>query len=265
MNMRRLWIGLAVMGILVVLGSMAGAAAPGGMVEQRPTRAAPQGSLQQTITAAAGLVGAGAQATLSAIPQISTTLQSGVIQQTMTAAVGSISADMQATLRAMTLPTAIILNQGSASVTASMAITEAQINTLVNTALASVGYGGAVVDLVPAGAVITIPNVTLNAQYSGTLVLTVSITAVNGDIVVTLTTATINGRAVPAALVADMQAAVEAAVDSLIAAALAGLSYSASIGYSVDALIVTGTEMNLTITVDLSSLPTPTRRPRRSG
>jgi hypothetical protein len=51
-------------------------------------------------------------------------------------------------------------------------------------------------------------------------------------------------------------------VDSLTSTALAGLSHSASIGYSVDTLIFIDTEMSLTVTIDLGNLPALTRHSR---
>lgn len=54
-------------------------------------------------------------------------------------------------------------------------------------------------------------------------------------------------------------------MDRLILPALVGLSYSASMGYSVEAFIVVDHEMSLTVPIDLSNLSVPTCRPRRGG
>ena len=232
----------------------------------RPTRNPPaagggQGSLAATLTALpAPQV---PQSTLIFDPSNG----SSSIQATFNAVATQISGlggNLEATLQAFEMPVPVVLEGDTASFTSSITLSESQINTLLTSVLAASGYGGASVDLIPGGAVTTIPNITLNSQISGTLVFTVNIAVVDGVISLTIISASINGVTIPTSLLDDIVETVEGTLVSTIESALAAASSAQSLTYTVDSIVITDTDFTTVVTVGVSGIPTvavPTRRP----
>lgn len=175
------------------------------------------------------------------------------------------------TLAALSEFGSVVYNTSDQSVTVSVTLTEAILNTAFTQAMAAAGYPGSTIDLVNGGAVITIPNVTLSAQFKGTLVMTVSLTTVDGGVEMALVSATINGVNVPVALVEDLMDTLEATLESALTDVVAGYvgMSSVTVAYSIDTLLITDSAITATVTLYwetsvTATMERPSGRPTRS-
>lgn len=124
-------------------------------------------------------------------------------------------------------------------------VSETTLNTVIAEAFAIVGYEAAAVavDLVEGAIVIVAEDVTLNDQLSGTLVVTAAVTTVNGEIVVSITGASLNGQALPPAIIADLNAALQAAFDVLVP--------PEELDYTVEAVTITDGALMLSVSLEI--------------
>lgn len=204
-------------------------------------------------------------------------LDSNAIQATASAfasglqSIPGVTAIPSGTLAALSEFGSVAYDSANQSVTVNVTLTEAMINTAFTEAMAAVGYPGATIDLVNGGAVITIPNVTLSAQFSGTLVVTVALTVVDGGVEMGLVSASINGVNVPVALVEDLIATLETTLETALTDVVAGYvgMSSVTVGYSIDGLWISDTAITATVTLYWDTAVTvtadrPAGRPTRS-
>jgi len=135
---------------------------------------------------------------------------------------------------------------GSLTVTA--AIDEAMLNALIEEALteADTGVSSVNVDFDDAGLiVITAEDVSLSSQLSGDLTLSVELTADDGEIVATLVDASLNGKPLPPAALAELTALLEEAVN-------ATLQTPTGLENTVDDLVVTDEAILVVLSLSLS-------------
>jgi len=210
---------------------------------QRGGRPTPSGNVQPTIQAVSTQLSqnsAGAQATLQAA-------STQLIQA---------ADNVQATLSAVVQGTTIIISQDNQSATISYTFPEATINAVVNASLAAAGYPNATADLIAGGIVITVPNITYG-QWTGTLVATYAVSAQNGGLVVTVTSITIAGHSIPTSAFDTLTQSLTDALNSIIEA-----TSETAISYSLDALVITDTQMTVTMTFTYTGeLPQPDMTP----
>ncbi len=208
--------------------------------------------MQATASAIAAGAGGSAQVTLDAA---------------LTAAAGS-SAGIQATLAALSTQASGSISAGAGSVTVTYTVSEAQVNAAINTVLAAGGYPGATANLIPGGVIVTIPNFTYEG-FTGTLSVTLAVSASANHVSVSIVSVSLNGRAIPVSAVDSVVNMIESALQGAVGASLGTLAVS----YSIDALVITETEMTATVTVlyavgaqptMIPTLPAP-RPPRRGG
>ena len=122
---------------------------------------------------------------------------------------------------------------GNLNVTVSF--NEALLNDLIEAALAEVdeNVSSITVDFDDSGFIlISAEDVTLSSSLSGDLTLTVELTAEDGEIVVTLVQASMNGRALPPAALAELTTTLEEAFNT-------SLETPTGLDYSVNVLVVT--------------------------
>ncbi len=198
----------------------------------RPTRTSvdTQATLQAASTQVAQ-TGAGAQATL----------QAAATQVMPTAAAA------QATLSAIASNSSVVISQSSDSATISYSFPEATISAVISAAYEVVGYPGTSADLIPGGIVVTIPNITYG-QWTGTLVATYTVGVTDGSLTVSLISVTVAGHNAPTSAFASLTDALSAGLNNVIAAS----SDATAIGYTIDALVITDTQMTVTVTFSYS-------------
>lgn len=105
---------------------------------------------------------------------------------------------------------------GTVSVTT--ALSESTTNAAVDQALVAAGYSASAVavDYIAEGIVVTVEGVTLDNGMSGRLVIFASVAAVNGQIDVTVISATINDMPVPDNIIAELNATFGEAYESIL-------------------------------------------------
>ncbi len=140
-------------------------------------------------------------------------------------------------------------------VTITTSYSEAAIEQIVIIVLQSAGYDttGLSVDLVPGAILITQSDVQLTEQYSGDLVITITLTVVDGAISADVTNVAINGTSVPEALVEDQSSVILETFSSLDESTLeAAAGGEFDLNYTVDDLIITDTDLILTISISVA-------------
>ncbi len=105
---------------------------------------------------------------------------------------------------------------GTVSVTT--ALSESTTNAAVDQALVAAGYSASAVavDYIAEGIVVTVEDITLDNGMSGRLVIFASVAAVNGQIDVTVISATINDMPVPDIIIAELNATFGEAYESIL-------------------------------------------------
>lgn len=242
------------------------------LAQQPPTRQQRTRSVTVTIPAMPTVGFLTPQATIQR-----PSLDSSGIQATASAfasglqSIPGVTAIPSGTLAALSEFGSVAYDSANQSVTVNVTLTEAMMNTAFTEAMAAVGYPGATLDLVNGGAVITIPNVTLSAQFTGTLVVTVALSVVDGGVEMGLVSASINGVNVPVALVEDLIATLETTLETALTDVVAGYvgMGSVTVGYSIDGLWISDTAITATVTLYWDTAVTvtaerPAGRPTRS-
>jgi hypothetical protein len=169
----------------------------------------------------------------------------GATVTAISAQIGNSSAELEALLSSLT-------GQGSVNfdgdmLTATVFMSEAQINALLDVLVESAGYdpNAASVDTQADGTVDVI-LVDLSSQLSGTLALTYELTLADGAVTVSLLSVSFKGRNLPADMLPeDLLAAVGLAVN----AAAVEPMLSAAVAYNIDTLAVTDEGIMLGVSV----------------
>lgn len=176
-----------------------------------------QAAMTQVSGGAAGML-ATAQAYLTALPPLSADVMA-TAQAYLTAIPGQLNMDsLQAWLATLYEVGGVSYNPQTGVLTLSAEISEANLNTAITQALLAAGYSasGVVVDLVSGGMTVTVQSITLNAEMSGSLNMTLTVGAVDGRLELHVTSASLNGRALPAGTVAELDAALNSALDGYV-------------------------------------------------
>lgn len=128
-----------------------------------------------------------------------------------------------------------------------LTIDEDMVDTVVDTALIAADSGASTVsvDFVDGLVVIRADDVTLSSKLAGDLVVSVALTADDGAIVVTIVTASLNGKALPPATLAELTALLETSFND-------SLETPEGLDYAVETLVVTDEGIDVTLSLELS-------------
>jgi hypothetical protein len=142
---------------------------------------------------------------------------------------------------------ALLFDPETGAIVVTVTIDEDMVDTVVDTALsaADTGVSTVSVDFEDGLVVISADDVTLSSQLSGGLVVSVALTADDGAIVVTIVNASLNGKALPPAALAELTALLEDALN-------ASLETPEGLDYAVEALVVTDEGIDVTLSLELS-------------
>jgi hypothetical protein len=151
--------------------------------------------------------------------------------------------DLSAWVESLSTMGSISFDADRGAITFTMQLDESTVNSLVAEALAGYEASSVTVDFANGAVVISASGITLENGMSGTLAMTVQVTAVNGQVVVSMMGATINGQNVPAAVLNEMEAAIQAAFSAMPA--------ETPFEYSIDQITITDTAIIVTATIVL--------------
>jgi len=133
------------------------------------------------------------------------------------------------------------------AIVVTVTIDEAMVDTVIAAALTEAGMGAASVsvDFVDGLIVMSAEDVSLSSSLTGDLSMSVALTAVNGEIVVMLVEASLNGKPLPPAALAELTALLEAGFND-------SLQTPTGLDYSVDAVVVTDEAVLFVVLLTLS-------------
>jgi NAD(P)-dependent dehydrogenase (short-subunit alcohol dehydrogenase family) len=171
------------------------------------------------------------------------------IQATVTALsadLGALSTELEALLTYFAELGSISYDNGV--MTATVFISEAQANLLLDVLVEAAGYDPGAASLnTTAEGTIEVVLVDVSTQFSGTLVMTYRLGAANGAVTYELVSATLNGQAIPLAMLPyDLVSAVDLSVN---AAAVQLMLSVPEVGYSIETLHVTDDGILLSVAV----------------
>lgn len=206
------------------------------------SRVTPSGDEWQATLAALSTANAGYLATVQAA---ATAVDPAEIEAYLEALeLPELTAEQAALLQAFLAEAVVYYDPNTQTLTLSATFTEAAYNVLVDEALVMAGYAPeeVTVDFVTGGMVFTISGYTLENGSSGTLSVYITLATVNGQVTYDIASATLNGFALPAAALTEVEALVQSVIDP-IQAALPQESYD------IQSLVVTDTTLAVIVTV----------------
>lgn len=142
----------------------------------------------------------------------------------------------------------LLLDQDEQSITLYSTFSEATVNALISAYMENYSAyptSTITVDFVPGGARLTITDVEVNGQRV-TAEVEVTLSAANGELVVSVVSVTVNGVTIPPQLIDPYIAAFEAALDAALAVDAA---------YTVESVMVTDSDLSLVLTFYYDDLP----------
>ncbi len=191
-------------------------------------------------------------ATIEALTALSS-LNPEALQATAQAVINNVPAlegefsseDFSAWIEELLTMGSISFDSDTGALTFTAQLDETTINTMIDEALTAAGYEASSVsiDFVKEYIVVTATEISVTDQISGTVVTTVGLSVVNGEVVADIIGATVNGQLMPNALVEEWEVAIQAAFSAM--------PVETPFEYSIDQISITDSSILITATIVL--------------